>query len=203
MITIINYGMGNLGSVQNMLKRIGMPSVITSDIREIEKAEKVLLPGVGSFDAAVRRIDELGLRQVLYYKAIEQKVPFLGICLGMQLLTRNSEEGPGNGLGYIPAATVKFEFKEQTHLKIPHMGWNFVRTNQQSQITEGFTDDYRFYFVHSYKVVCDHPEHVVLRTDYGGWFDSAVQKDNIYGAQFHPEKSHRYGMHLLKNFSKI
>lgn len=203
MITIINYGMGNLGSVQNMLKRIGAPCKVSSDLKEIESAEKILLPGVGAFDAAIQKIDELNLRAVLRHKALEQKVPFLGICLGMQLLTRSSEEGVLKGLDLVSAQTVKFKFEGDPNLKIPHMGWNFVKQNNPSQLTEDFTNDYRFYFVHSYKVVCDKNENSILRTDYGGDFDSAIQNGNIYGAQFHPEKSHKYGMHLLTNFSKI
>ncbi|MFO0434753.1 MAG: imidazole glycerol phosphate synthase subunit HisH [Sphingobacteriaceae bacterium] len=203
MITIINYGMGNLGSVQNMLMRICTPCNITSDLKEIEKAEKILLPGVGAFDAAIKKIDELNLRPVLQYKAKEQKIPFLGICLGMQLLTRSSEEGVLNGLNFVDAKTIKFNFGTDTSLKIPHMGWNFVKINQSSKLTEGFTPDHRFYFVHSYKVVCDRNENSILKTNYGGDFDSAIQHENIYGAQFHPEKSHKYGIHLLTNFSKI
>jgi len=203
MVTIVNYGMGNLGSVQNMLKRIGVKSIISSDINEIEKAEKILLPGVGAFDAAISKIDELNLRSLLVHKALEQKVPFLGICLGMQLLTRSSEEGVLKGLDLIPAQTIKFKFDNNPSLKIPHMGWNFVKQNNPSKLTGGFTEDYRFYFVHSYKVVCDKDENSILKTDHGGEFDSAIQKDNIFGAQFHPEKSHKYGMHLLTNFSKI
>lgn len=201
MITIINYGMGNLGSVQNMLKRIGVKSKITSDLKEIEAAEKILLPGVGSFDAAISKIDELNLRPVLTYKAKDEKIPFLGICLGMQLLTYGSEEGVLKGLGFVPAKTIKFQQTEG--IKIPHMGWNFVKANTPSKLCEGFTDEYRFYFVHSYKVVCEQNENSILKTNHGGDFDSAIQNENVYGTQFHPEKSHKYGMHLLSNFSKI
>ena len=203
MITIINYGMGNLGSVQNMLKRINVPCQITCDINEIEKATKILLPGVGAFDSAIAKIDELNLRKILTHKAKVEKIPFLGICLGMQLLTRSSEEGVLKGLDLVPAKTIKFNFKESEHLKVPHMGWNLVKKNKASLLTENFTDDYRFYFVHSYKVICDKEENSILKTNYGGEFDSAIQNDNVYGAQFHPEKSHKYGMHLLTNFSKV
>ena len=203
MITIINYGMGNLGSVTNMLKKIGVHCKITSDINEIEQAKKIILPGVGAFDAAVSRIDELNLRPVLTYKAKEQKIPFLGICLGMQLLTRGSEEGVLKGLNFVPAQTIKFKFEKDSDLKIPHMGWNFVKENTKSKLTEGFIDEYRFYFVHSYYVLCDKPENSILKTTHGVEFDSAIQHENVYGAQFHPEKSHKYGMHLLTNFSKI
>ncbi len=201
MITIVNYGMGNLGSVQNMLRRLDIRCIITSDAREIESAEKILLPGVGAFDAAVQCIDELNLRPLLVRKAKEDKIPFLGICLGMQLLTGGSEEGALKGLGLVPAKTIKFQ--TSSDLKVPHMGWNIVKQHTPSPLTEGFTADYRFYFVHSYKVICDYEENSILKTNYGGDFDSAIQHENIYGAQFHPEKSHKYGMHLLTNFSKL
>ena len=203
MITIINYGLGNLGSVQNMLKRIGAPCKITSDLKEIEDAEKILLPGVGAFDSAIQKIDELNLRSVLVHKAKVDKIPFLGICLGMQLLTRSSDEGILNGLDLVPAKTIKFKFDEDSKLKIPHMGWNFVKVNTPSKLTESFTPEHRFYFVHSYKVVCDDNANSILKTNYGGDFDAAIQNNNVYGTQFHPEKSHKYGMQLLTNFSKL
>ena len=203
MITIINYGLGNLGSVQNMLKRIGVPCKITADIKEIEAAEKILLPGVGAFDSAIQKIDELNLRNVLVHKAKVDKVPFLGICLGMQLLTRSSEEGVLKGLDLVPAKTVKFEFEASSNLKIPHMGWNFVKQTTPSKLTQGFTSDFRFYFVHSYKVMCDDIQNSILSTNYGGDFDAAIQNENVYGTQFHPEKSHKFGMQLLTNFAKL
>ena len=165
MITIINYGLGNLGSVQNMLKRIGAPCKITSDLKEIEDAEKILLPGVGAFDSAIQKIDELNLRSVLVHKAKVDKIPFLGICLGMQLLTRSSDEGILNGLDLVPAKTIKFKFDEDSKLKIPHMGWNFVKVNTPSKLTESFTPEHRFYFVHSYKVVCDDNANSILKTN--------------------------------------
>jgi glutamine amidotransferase len=195
--------MGNLGSVQNMLKRIGIKSIISSDINEIEKAEKILLPGVGSFDAAISKIDELNLRPVLTFMAKEKKVPFLGICLGMQLLTESSEEGVLKGLNFVPAKTIKFKFPENSNLKIPHMGWNLVTKKTESVLTKNFTDEFRFYFVHSYHVICDSPINSILTTNYGYEFDSAIQNENVFGAQFHPEKSHKYGMQLLSNFANI
>lgn len=203
MITIVNYGMGNLGSVQNMLKRIGVKSHITSNITEIESAEKILLPGVGAFDAAIASIDSLNLRSILIHKATKDKIPFLGICLGMQLLTRGSEEGILKGLDLVPAKTIKFNFDLNSKLKVPHMGWNFVKQATSSKLTEGFTTETRFYFVHSYMVVCDSISNSILKTEYGVSFDSAIQKDNVYGTQFHPEKSHKYGMQLLNNFAKL
>ena len=142
------------------------------------------------------------MRSVLVHKAKVDKIPFLGICLGMQLLTRNSEEGVLNGLDLVPAKTIKFNFDNTQNLKIPHMGWNYVKVNTQSKLTEGFTPEHRFYFVHSYKVVCDDNTNSILKTNYGGDFDAAIQNENVYGTQFHPEKSHKYGMHLLTNFAK-
>lgn len=202
MITIIDYGMGNLGSIYNMFKRLGIKSQITSDRKEIEAAEKLLLPGVGAFDKAMEKINELDLKQILNYKALDQKIPILGICLGMQLLTNSSEEGRSDGLGWIDATTIKFKFDDK-NLKIPHMGWNRVFQNSYSDLTKNLPEEPRFYFVHSYYVRVANENNSILKTNYGIEFDSAIQKENIYGAQFHPEKSHRFGMKLLENFSKI
>lgn len=200
MVTIVDYGMGNLGSVLNMFKKIGASAQITSDLNVIAKAEKILLPGVGAFDAAMEKLTGTELRTLLDQKATVEKVPVLGICLGMQLLTGGSEEGKMAGLNWIPAFTYKFPV---SMLKVPHMGWNFVERNRPSTLTEGFGEDFRFYFVHSYCVKVDNEENSILKTTYGITFDSAVQKDNVFGAQFHPEKSHRYGMQLMKNFANI
>ena len=202
MITVIDYGMGNLGSVINMLKKIGVASKITSDLEEIKTATKLLLPGVGSFDKAMQRINDSGIKEVLDYKALKEETPVLGICLGMQLLTNNSEEGIEKGLGYINASTKKFTFQDNK-LKVPHMGWNLVEKSTLSQLTTNFDEESRFYFVHSYYVEVEKQENSILKTTYGLEFDSAIQHKNIYGAQFLPEKSHKFGMKLLKNFSKI
>ena len=203
MITIVNYGMGNLGSVQNMCKRIGVPSEITGDPDVIAKSSKLLLPGVGAFDAAMQKIADSGLRTILDKKVLEEKIPVLGICLGMQLLTDSSEEGMLPGLGWIPAKTLKFKFPPDSKLKIPHMGWNYVFSKRQSPLTNDLPEEPRFYFVHSYFVKCDDEQDVLTLTPYGSEFHSIIQKDNVYGAQFHPEKSHKYGMKLLANFAKI
>ena len=202
MITIIDYGMGNLGSVQNMFKRIGVKSQISSDKLEIEKADKILLPGVGAFDNAMKRLNQSGLKEVLDYKALDQKVPVLGICLGMQLLTNSSEEGTENGFGWIDAKTLKFKFSDR-NMKVPHMGWNIVKPSSNSLLTTNLPNESRFYFVHSYYVKVKEETNSILKANYGLEFDSAIQRDNIFGAQFHPEKSHKFGMQLFTNFSKL
>ncbi|HEY1032736.1 MAG TPA: imidazole glycerol phosphate synthase subunit HisH [Flavipsychrobacter sp.] len=204
MITIIDYGMGNLASVQNMFKRIGAPCEITGDLDRINKAQKILLPGVGAFDAAVQRIDATGLRSLLSQKAEVEKVPVLGICLGMQLLTKSSEEGKLNGLGWIPAKTIKFSFDAGSNLKVPHMGWNEIHVVNQYPLINDLPPEPRFYFVHSYHVKAEDDRYVIARTHYGHDFDSMITNgDNIFGAQFHPEKSHKFGMKLFENFARI
>ena len=203
MITIVDYGMGNLGSVFNMFKKIGVESKISGKIEEIEKAEKILLPGVGAFDNAMKLINESGLREVLDHKAMVEKIPVLGICLGMQLLTKGSEEGNEKGLGWVNAKAKKFQFEKAENLKIPHMGWNRVFVNGDNPLTKDFAEEPRFYFVHSYYVEVEDQKNSILKTNYGIEFDSGIHNDNIYGAQFHPEKSHRFGMKLLENFSKL
>ena len=202
MITIINYGMGNLGSIQNMFKRIGVPSKISSDINEISKAEKILLPGVGAFGAAMSLLKDKNMIDVLNYKVLDKKIPLLGICLGMQLITNSSEEGNVKGLGWVNAETKKFHFQDNS-LKIPHMGWNFINIKENSTLVQNLDNASKFYFVHSYYVECANPENVVATTFHGNNFHSIIQNENIFGAQFHPEKSHKFGMQLLTNFSKI
>jgi glutamine amidotransferase len=203
MITIVNYGLGNLGSIINMMRKIGIQSNITSDPEEILSAKKLILPGVGHFDRAMERLNSTALREVIDRKALEEKIPILGICLGMHLLTRSSEEGILPGLSWIPAETVRFHFAPDSRLKIPHMGWNNVHISTASPLTSGFDGNYRFYFVHSYYVRVDDQHHSILRAQHGIEFDAAIQKDNIYGVQFHPEKSHKYGMRLLENFTNL
>jgi glutamine amidotransferase len=203
MITIVNYGLGNLGSIFNMLKKIGIKSAISSDLYEIAQAQKIILPGVGHFDRAMERINRTGLKDVLDEKALKERVPILGICLGMQLLTKSSEEGQLPGLGWIPAKTIRFNFSNDLNLKIPHMGWNLVFRSTPSPLTQGFEGEYRFYFVHSYHAKVEDEKYSILKTNHGYPFDSAIQNGNIFGVQFHPEKSHKFGMTLLENFARI
>lgn len=201
MITIVDYGMGNLGSIKNMFRRIGVQAQVSDDLGAISAARKLLLPGVGAFDKAMQRINSSAMRQVLDHKALEERIPILGICLGMQLLTRSSEEGVIEGLGWIAAETTRFPVRPD--LKVPHMGWNVVIPTRQSPLIEGLPDPSRFYFVHSYYVRVENEEDALLKTDYGLRFDSAIQHENIYGCQFHPEKSHKFGMKLLANFASL
>lgn len=201
MIAVIDYGMGNIGSIINMLKKIGTESMATSDESEISRAEKIILPGVGSFDKGMQNVMDRSLVPVLKKKAFEEKVPILGICLGMQLLTRSSEEGRLQGLGMIDADTIRFQpVDSEPGLKIPHMGWNHVVICKPCPLTRNLGDEPRYYFVHSYHVVCDDPSDTILQTVYGIPFTSAFQKENISGVQFHPEKSHTFGIRLLSNF---
>ena len=201
MIVIIDYGMGNLGSVLNMFKKIRVDAKISSDLDVISKASKLLLPGVGAFDTAMKRINDSGMLTVLNQKVLGEQIPVLGICLGMQLLTNSSEEGNLPGLGWINAETLRFQ--SNNSLKIPHMGWNRVVQNTQSTLTDNLPDESRFYFVHSYCVKVQNDADSILKCTYGIEFDAAIQHNNIFGAQFHPEKSHKFGMCLFENFAKI
>lgn len=201
MITIVDYGMGNLGSILNMFKRIGVAAEITGEPAALDRARKLLLPGVGAFDSAMTRINESGIREVLDRKALEERIPVLGICLGMQLLTRSSDEGKLPGLGWLNASTRRFA--PTAGLKVPHMGWNTVAPTRPHPLLEDLLEDARFYFVHSYYVQVDDPRDALLKTTHGVQFDAAISNGNIHGAQFHPEKSHRYGMRLLANFAKL
>lgn len=201
MITILDYGIGNLGSVRNMFRRAGLDCQITCDPNVVEKATKIVLPGVGAFDRAMRRLNESGLRSVLDQKAIHEKTPILGICLGMQLLTKGSDEGEIPGLGYVPA--LAHRFPAITGLKVPHMGWNRVTKAQTSPLIDTLPDDSRFYFVHSYYVRVEDEAHSLLKCRYGLEYDAAIINDNIFGAQFHPEKSHKFGRSFLTAFGAL
>ena len=202
MIHIVDYGMGNLGSMLNMFKRLGVQARIEADPEALRSATKLILPGVGAFDAAMSRITAVpGLREVLEHKALTEQAPILGVCLGMQLLTNRSEEGSLPGLGWIPAVTRRFP--QQAHLKVPHMGWNLALPTTSSPMTAEVGPEPRYYFVHSYYVSVTDPAHALMRTHYGLDFDSAIGRDNIFGVQFHPEKSHRFGMQILKNFAAL
>ena len=201
MIAIIDYGLGNLGSIANMLKSIGEKSLITAKADMIKKADKIILPGVGAFDAGMKQLEQSRLTDVIKEEA-GKGTPILGICLGMQLLGRKSEEGEMEGLGLIPFDNVHFSFDKNCDLRIPHMGWDIVRFQQESPLLKGIEGRQRYYFVHSYHAKCDNEENILMTCEYGYRFAAAVVKGNIYGVQFHPEKSHNFGMALLENFVK-
>lgn len=200
MITIVNYGMGNLGSIRNMLKKIGVESQITADPAQVLAASKLILPGVGAFDAGMRSLNESGMVPALHEQVLRRRTPVLGICLGMQLMTTRSDEGSLAGLGWVDADTVRFPESPDNAIKVPHMGWNLVKPVKPSALLEGVHADARFYFVHSYLVRCRERADVLLTTEHGVSFDAGFERGNVMGVQFHPEKSHRFGMWLLKNF---
>lgn len=201
MVGIINYGLGNLGSIQNMLKVIDERSIISSDATELQKCDRYILPGVGAFDAGMAKLKESGLVDFIKEEVNGKKKPLLGICLGMQLLGRKSEEGILPGLGLIPFDNIRFRL-DDTDLKVPHMGWDIVDFKKENPLLKNLEGTQRYYFVHSYHAKCDNDENVLMTCDYGYEFAAAVVKDNIVGVQFHPEKSHDFGMALLRNFVK-
>jgi glutamine amidotransferase len=203
MIIIIDYGVGNLGSILNMLKKIGADSKISSNPLDLISADKIILPGVGKFDHGINSLRERGFIDPLTEVVVGNQIPLLGICLGMQLLGVSSEEGVAPGLGWLKAHSVRYNSRGSDALRVPHMGWNTITTRKNGLLLDGLEDSSRFYFAHSYYVVCDESTDVLSTTKYGLEFVSSIQKNNIYGVQFHPEKSHRYGMKLLRNFVKL
>ena len=204
MIAIINYGLGNVCSIHNMLKKLRIESVISSDLEQIRAADKFILPGVGAFDEGIIKLRASGLLEVLEEQILANKKAVLGICLGMQMLTNGSEEGKKPGLGWINAFARKFEFSNfEKKLPIPHMGWNIVESKDTDLLFNGLIRENRFYFVHSFFVECVSEENILASCQYGNKFTCSIFKDNIFGVQFHPEKSHKFGMKLLENFASI
>ena len=203
MIVIVDYKMGNLGSISNKIKKLGHSSVISSDISVIKNAQKIILPGVGSFEKAMKNIQELYLIDILNEKALVEQVPLLGICLGMQLVTQKSEEGNSKGLGWIDGEVVKFKVKDSLKYKIPHIGWNQINITKESPLMKDIPDLSEFYFVHSYYVNPANQDDTLNETEFECRFTSAIQKENIFGVQYHPEKSHDAGALLLKNFINL
>lgn len=202
MISILNYGLGNLASITNMLSKVGVESRIISSPDEIRNSTSLILPGVGKFDHAMHQIDYLGIRTALDEAAKIKQIPILGICLGMQLMTNGSEEGEIPGLGWIDAFTRKFD-GQKFNIRIPHMGWNLIKQSKSNPCFDG--DEFlerRFYFVHSYAVECRDFNDILTTSEYGGEFVSSFAKNNLVGAQFHPEKSHKFGASFLKRFAE-
>jgi glutamine amidotransferase len=198
-IVIIDYGMGNIRSVMNKIHRSGHEAIVSFEHDIIKNADKIILPGVGHFSNGMKRLQERNIIDILNEKVLNDKVPVLGICLGMQLLTGFSEEGNTRGLGWLDAETVKFDLNDIKH-KVPHMGWNSIVQKKESPLLKDIPDNRYYYFVHSYHVKCNNSDDVLTTSFYGYEFVSSVQKDNIFGTQFHPEKSHEWGEKLLNNF---
>ena len=203
-IHIIDSGTCNLGSVSNMLNYIGAKNVVSSKKEELIKAKKLILPGVGSYDKNLKNLHKSKIFKTIKELVLKDKVPILGICLGMQLFCKSSEEGYGKGFGFFDAKVLKFSVNNtQKKLLIPHMGWNSIKLNKESKIATNLNNQTKFYFVHSYHVICSEESDILFTTEYGYEFVSGIEKQNIYGIQFHPEKSHKFGMQLLNNFSQL
>lgn len=203
MLTILDYQVGNLASIKNMLKKIGVEARISSDIEEINSADKLILPGVGAFDTCALKLQQSGLLTIINKKVLEDKTPVLGVCVGMQLLAEGSEEGDLPGLGWIKGRIVKFKKSLLPEgFKIPHMGWTDVMPCKSSKLFDDMHDEPRFYFVHSYHVEPDDSADTLVEANYGYTFAAGIERQNIMGVQFHPEKSHKFGMKLLANFVK-
>jgi|TARA_R100000988_G_scaffold102772_1_gene79385 glutamine amidotransferase len=204
MITIVNWGAGNIGSITNMLNYLGIEAKVAVDRTEIASAQKIILPGVGAFDHGMRSLNSLGFTEALHEAAIERKVPVLGICLGMQLLCNGSDEGDLPGLGWIEGRAARIDLRDNSHkLRVPHMGWSEMKLARTGRLFPSTGDQDRFYFVHSYHVICKNSEDVVGTVWHGTDLTAVVERGNIFGAQFHPEKSHRFGMKLFERFSGL
>ena len=204
MITIIDYGIGNLSSIKNMLNRIGVTSVISNSKEQIELAEKLILPGVGHFNYGMEQLHKSGFVSMLNKRVLDDKVPILGICLGVQLLTKGSEEGEAPGLGWIDGKSVAFnKSKIGEQRKIPHMGWSDVYGYSQSKLFFNIPEEPRFYFVHSFHLELNNSADELVKANYGYEFVAGIEHENILGVQFHPEKSHKFGMKLLENFVNL
>jgi len=200
MIAIIDYDMGNVKSVYNAIEYIGHDSIITSDAREIDKADRIILPGVGAFGDAMNNLKKRGLVEILNKQVLEKKKPILGICLGLQLMAKSSEEhGIHRGLGWLDAEVVKFRL-EKTGLKVPHVGWNNVEVKDPILFKGLAGEQINFYFVHSFHIVCNDKKNITATCRYGIEFTSAIHKENIFATQFHPEKSQDSGLKVLENF---
>lgn len=204
MIAIIDYGLGNVRAFAHVFSKLRVPAVVTNKQIDLEAAKKIILPGVGAFDYAMKQLDKSGLRPALDEIVNIRKVPILGVCVGMQMFACSSEEGRLPGLGWIDGTVKKFEASRLTgSMKIPHMGWNEVSPKGENMLFQDLERGARFYFLHSYYISCKKAEDVIAVADYGGEFASAVNSANIFGVQFHPEKSHLWGIRLLKNFADL
>ncbi len=203
-MTVIDYGLGNVLAFVNLYNRLNIPVAVAKTVADLAGATRLILPGVGSFDHAMEQLDASGMRATLEQLVIEQRVPVLGICVGMQMLAKRSDEGRLDGLGWIDGTVRKFDLaKLPRGTNLPHMGWNDVTPRAEGGLFKGLEQDGRFYFLHSYYFDCAQETSVLAHTDYGQAFHCAVRRDNVYGVQFHPEKSHHFGGQLLSNFAEV
>jgi len=204
MITIIDYGVGNIRAFANIYKQLDIPFKIAKSAQDLEGVSKLILPGVGAFDHAMDKFEQSGMRKPVEELVLDKKMPVVGICVGMQMLASSSDEGKLAGLGWIDASVKKFDESKITYTThLPHMGWNDVKPLKNNKLLKGLETGAKFYFLHSYYFQCNRNEDAIATTAYGIDFSCAVNKENIYGVQFHPEKSHHYGMQLLSNFAKL
>lgn len=204
MIMIVDYGLGNILAFANMYKRLNIDIAVAKCGEDLKKATKIILPGVGAFDHAMERLENSGMRQALDDLVLREQVPVVGICVGMQILAESSEEGKRPGLGYIRGRVLQFRMApDHQTLPLPHMGWNDVEPSRENRMFSGLETEARFYFLHSFYIECADTEDILATTKYGLEFASAVHHGNVYGIQFHPEKSHHWGKQLLKNFSDL
>lgn len=204
MITIIDYGLGNISAFVNVYKRVNIPITVAKNTNDLIGATKLILPGVGAFDHAMQLLNQSGMRETIEQLVLQENVPVLGICVGMQILALFSDEGKLSGLGWIDGQVKKFDVSSLPHsTHLPHMGWNDVKPVTTHPLFTGLETDARFYFLHSYYFDCNNSEDVLAQSDYGAEFSCAVNHENIYGVQFHPEKSHHFGVQLLKNFAEL
>jgi glutamine amidotransferase len=204
MIAIIDYGVGNIRAFANIYKKLNIPFKIANSPDDLNNVTKLILPGVGAFDHAMVQLNKSGMRKMLDELVIDHKLPVVGICVGMQMLAKSSEEGVLPGLGWLDASVKRFdELKINFKTHLPHMGWNDIVPVRENKLLLGLENNAKFYFLHSYYFHCNNAEDKIAETSYGISFSCAVNKDNIYGVQFHPEKSHQYGIQLLSNFANL
>jgi glutamine amidotransferase len=203
LIGLINYGIGNTGSIERMIEKVGGHTLLISNSADLARVKKIILPGVGHYAEGVRALRKSTLWEQVLDFTNNNENSIMGICLGMQLLCKHSEEGDVEGLGLVDAHVKKFDFPDQPSFKVPHMGWNTVRTIRENPLLHMNNEESRFYFVHSYKVVPNNPSISIGLCNYGDEFCAAFQQDNVFGVQFHPEKSHRFGMALMKHFVEL
>tara|TARA_B100001057_G_scaffold501028_1_gene619804 strand:- start:1077 stop:1706 length:630 start_codon:yes stop_codon:yes gene_type:complete len=199
-VSVLDYGMGNIGSILNMLKKIGVESNITSSKLQLQESDYLIIPGIGHFDNAIKKIKKLNIFDALNELALDKKIPILGICLGMQLMTLGSEEGKEKGFGWVNANVLKIDGTKKG-IRVPHMGWNKVNIEKKNNLFDiANLPNQRFYFVHSYAVYCDNKEDILTTTNYENTFVSSFHSDNLTGVQFHPEKSHKYGESFFRSY---